>query len=144
MGASDLQHILNFCVGRDTISLQRWLKKVGESMPVITYERPKMSNLHKEMPGKGVMYWEHEENRKSPSAPDFKGFVVLEMDYKAGEKLKLAAWKKPTSRGVDLLSLSEDNWSKKQRETPREVQPSYEKKSTYAYRGRADDSDVPF
>ena len=112
-------------------------------MPVITYERPKMSNLHKEMPGKGVMYWEHEENRKSPSAPDFKGFVVLEMDYKAGEKLKLAAWKKPTSRGVDLLSLSEDNWSKKQRETPKEVTPSYEKKSTFAYR-KDDDSEVPF
>jgi hypothetical protein len=96
------------------------------------------------MPGKGVMYWEHEENRKSPTAPDFKGFVVLEMDYKAGEKLKLAAWKKPTSRGVDLLSLSEDNWSKKQRETPREVTPSYEKKTTYAYKSKIDDGDVPF
>ena len=143
MGASDLQHILNFCVGRDTISLQRWLKKVGESMPVITYEREKMSNLHKEMPGKGVMYWEHEENRKSPSAPDFKGFVVLEMDYKAGEKLKLAAWKKPTSIGVDLLSLSEDNWSKKQRETPREVEPSYAKKSKFVY-DKDDDNTIPF
>lgn len=112
-------------------------------MPVITYERPKMSNLHKEMPGKGVMYWEHEENRKSPTAPDFKGFVVLEMDYKAGEKLKLAAWKKPTSRGVDLLSLSEDNWSKKQRETPREVEPSYVKKSKFAY-DKDDDNTIPF
>jgi hypothetical protein len=146
MGASDLQHILNFCVGRDTISLQRWLKKVGESMPVITYEREKMSNLHKEMPGKGVMYWEFEENRKSPSAPDFKGFLILEMDYKAGEKLKIGAWKKPTSRGVDLLSLSEDNWSKKQRETPREVTPSYEKKATFTKPKASDDfsGDVPF
>ena len=100
-----------------------------------------MSNLHQEKPGKGVMYWEAEEQRKSPSAPDFKGFVVLEMDYKAGEKLKLAAWKKPTSRGFDLLSLSEDNWSKKQREVPkgpREVNP------TYGNQRRSDDMDVPF
>jgi len=102
-----------------------------------------MSNLHQEKPGKGVMYWEEESQRKSPSAPDFKGFVVLEMDYKAGEKLKLAAWKKPTSRGFDLLSLSEDNWSKKQREVPKgptEVRPNYGNKSQY----KDDDSDVPF
>ena len=66
---------------------------------------------------------------------------MLEMDYKAGEKLKLAAWKKPTSRGFDLLSLSEDNWSKKQREVPKsptEVRPTYGNKS------RVDDDDVPF
>ena len=110
-------------------------------MPVITTERHYMSNLHQEKPGKGVMYWEAEDQRKSPSAPDFKGFVVLEMDYKAGEKLKLAAWKKPTSRGFDLLSLSEDNWSKKQREVPKsptEVRPTYGNKS------RVDDEDVPF
>ena len=112
-------------------------------MPVITTERHYMSNLHQEKPGKGVMYWEEESQRKSPSAPDFKGFVVLEMDYKAGEKLKLAAWKKPTSRGFDLLSLSEDNWSKKQREIPKgptEVRPTYGNKSQY----KDDDSDVPF
>ena len=140
MGASDLQHILNFCVGRDTISLQRWLKKVGESMPVITYERQKMSNLHREMPGKGVMYWEHEENRKSPTAPDFKGFIVLEMDYKAGEKLKLALCQKPTSRGYNMLAVKEDNWLKKKKleeGRPTEVKPAYAKY-------RDDSSDVPF
>ena len=100
-----------------------------------------MSNLHNERPGKGVMYWEEEAQRKTPTAPDFKGFIVLEMDYKAGEKLKLAAWQKPTSRGYNLLSLSEDNWSKKKRETDTEVQPGYAKKPS----GRDfDDSDVPF
>jgi hypothetical protein len=95
-----------------------------------------MSNLHNERPGKGVMYWEEVEQRKNDKAPDFKGFIVLEMDYKAGEKLKLAAWKKPTSRGYELISLSEDNWSKKQREQHKEVTPGYARKR--------DDDDVPF
>ena len=100
-----------------------------------------MSNLHNERPGKGVMYWEEEAQRKSPTAPDFKGFILLEMDYKAGEKLKLAAWKKPTSRGYELLSLSEDNWSKKQRQTDKEVTPAYAK---VTHKKFEDDSDVPF
>jgi hypothetical protein len=98
-----------------------------------------MSNLHNERPGKGVMYWEEESQRKSDKSPDFKGFLVLEMDYKAGEKLKLAAWQKPTSRGYNLLSLTEDNWSKKQRETDKEVTPGYAKVSH-----RVNDDDVPF
>ena len=97
-----------------------------------------MSNLHNERPGKGVMYWEEESQRKNDKAPDFKGFLVLEMDYKAGEKLKLAAWQKPTSRGYNLLSITEDNWSKKQRETDKEVTPGYARKQ------RDDDMDVPF
>ena len=113
-------------------------------MPVITTLKGfEMSNQHRELPGKGVMYWEEEDKRKSPKAPDFKGFIVLEMDYKAGEKLKLSAWQKPTSRGYNLLSLTEDNWSKKQKETPKEVTPGYAKKSDFAYRPKGED-DIPF
>jgi len=82
------------------------------------------------------MYWEEEASRKGDKSPDF---IVLEMDYKAGEKLKLAAWQKPTSRGYNLLSLSEDNWSKKQRQTDKEVTPAYAKVSH-----RLNDDDVPF
>jgi len=41
------------------------------------------------MPGSGVAYWE--EEKKSDKGPDYKGFIVLEMDYKAGEKLKFAS-----------------------------------------------------
>lgn len=103
-----------------------------------------MSNPHQERPGSGVMYWEDEAERKSPKGPDYKGFVVLEMDYKAGEKLKLAAWQKPTSRGHNLLALKEDNWSKKKKLEERqdkEVSPGYERKVSYR---RADDDDVPF
>ena len=115
-----------------------------------------MSNLHQERPGKGVAYWETEEMRVTKDGayndkhPDWKGFVVLEMDYKAGEKLKLAIWKKPTSRGVDLLSLSEDNWSKKQREQHKEVQPNYQRENRHPASIRKfekrvdDDNSVPF
>ena len=99
-----------------------------------------MSNPHNERPGKGVMYQETE--KETPKSPDFKGFMVLEMDYKAGEKLKIAAWMKDTSRNTKLLSLSEDNFTKKRREEgrqDREVQPAYVKHKRYD-----DDSDVPF
>ena len=102
------------------------------------------NNPHKEMPGSGVMYWEEEEMRKSPKGPDYKGFLVLEMDYRAGEKLKIAAWQKPTSRGHNLLALKEDNWSKKKREEERkdkEVTPSYARKPS---RLEDDDDNIPF
>ena len=109
-------------------------------MPNTHYERKEMaSNPHQEQPGMGVCYWEEESQRKSPKGPDFKGFVVLEMDYKAGEKLKLALWQKPTSRGYNLLAVKEDNWLKKKKleeGRPTEVQPKYSI--------RKDDNDIPF
>ena len=88
----------------------------------------------------GVCYWEEESQRKSPKGPDYKGFVVLEMDYKAGEKLKLAIWQKPTSRGYPLLAVKEDNWLKKKKleeGRPTEVKPAYAKY-------KDDDNSIPF
>lgn len=144
-----LQPMSKCFAGLDIQSLQKMLIKVGQTLPAITTERKDMSNLHNERPGKGVMYWENEADRKSPQAPDFKGFVVLECDYKAGEKLKLAAWMKDTSRGVKLLSLSEDNWSKKQREAHHEVEPSYQRVNTHPgsvrkFERKIDDNEIPF
>ena len=117
--------------------------KAARSSPSthLSQGRTEMStgNAHKEMPGSGVMYWEEEEMRKSPKGPDYKGFVVLEMDYKAGEKLKLALWQKPTSRGYNLLAVKEDNWLKKKKleeGRPTEVAPRYSV--------RKDDNDIPF
>lgn len=104
-----------------------------------------MSNAHQERPGKGVMYWEDESKRSSDKSPDYKGFVVLEMDYKAGEKLKLSAWVRPTARGNNLISLSEDNWSKKQRQTPQEDHTGYQRKNPdYAYKRPGDKDEIPF
>ena len=140
-----LQHISKVCAKTDTESLRTWLTKMAKSTPdTHSVERKYMStgNAHKEMPGSGVMYWEDEEMRKSPKGPDFKGFIVLECDYKAGEKLKIAAWQKPTSRGNSLLALKEDNWSKKKREEEmkdKEVPSNYTRRPT-----RQQDDDVPF
>lgn len=122
--------------------------KAARSSPSthLSQGRTEMStgNAHKEMPGSGVMYWEDEEMRKSPKGPDFKGFLVLECDYKAGEKLKIAAWQKPTSRGNSLLALKEDNWSKKKREEEmkdKEVPSNYTRRPS---RSRDDDDSIPF
>lgn len=98
---------------------------------------------HVEKPGKGVLFYEEPQKRKHEKSPDYKGFIVLEMDYKAGDKVMLSAWEKPTSRGYSLFSLSEDNWAKKQKEQPREVATGYQKnKPDFAYRSKNDD--VPF
>jgi hypothetical protein len=102
-----------------------------------------MSNQHREMPGSGVAYWE--EEKKSDKGPDYKGFIVLEMDYKAGEKLKFAVWQRPTSKGTTLLSFKEDNWTKRKKAEERnevvEVVPAYRK---HTQPSRVDDDDVPF
>ena len=102
-----------------------------------------MSNAHREMPGSGVAYWETE--KKSPKGPDYKGFLVLEMDYQAGEKLKIAMWQKETSTGSTLLSIKEDNWLKRKKmeeNAPVEVEPGYRRQPPR--RGQDDDSDLPF
>jgi len=102
-----------------------------------------MSNQHREMPGSGVAYWE--EEKKSDKGPDYKGFIVLEMDYKAGEKMKFAVWQRPTSKGTTLLSFKEDNWTKRKKAEERnevvEVVPAYRK---HVQPSRVDDDDVPF
>jgi hypothetical protein len=40
--------------------------------------------------------------------PDFTGKIVVSRDYKTGEEIKFAAWKKESAKGV-FLSLSENN-----------------------------------
>jgi len=106
---------------------------------------------HVEKPGKGVLF--SEQQKKHPQGPDLKGFIVLEMDYKAGEKLSISGWMKDTAYGP-LVSLSEDTFAKKKRmesaETrvqefnqPKEVRPAY----AYKPGGKKfidDDEDVPF
>ena len=106
-----------------------------------------MANEHREMPGSGVAYWE--SVKKSDKGPDYKGFVTLEMDYKAGEKLKMAFWLKHTSNGNTLLSIKEDNYFKRQqaeKDAPREVQPRPQPGRLQPPKRGAviDDDDVPF
>lgn len=106
-----------------------------------------MANEHKEMPGSGVAFWENV--KKSEKGPDYKGFVTLEMDYKAGEKLKMAFWLKNTSNGNTLLAIKEDNYSKRmelQKDQPREVQPRTQPVRVQPPRRNIgiDDDEIPF
>lgn len=150
MVVSGLLPISKFLGKRDTTSLQRWLSNTAKNTPVTHYrkEESSMTNQHREMPGSGVAFWE--EEKKSEKAPDFKGFIILEMDYKAGEKIKFAVWQRPTSKGTSLLSFKEDNWTKRKKQEEREayqaevveVTPAY-KKPRVDSRIRSDD-DVPF
>ena len=148
MDVCGLQPISKFLGERDSESSRTWLTTMARSTQgTHSTERKNMQNQHREMPGSGVMYWEDEEMRKSPKGPDFKGFLVLEMDYKAGEKLKIAAWEKPTSRGTNLLALKEDNWSKKKRQeemADKEVPSRYANTRSTFNRKKNDDSDIPF
>ena len=106
-----------------------------------------MANEHREMPGSGVAFWE--TVKKSDKGPDYKGFVTLEMDYKAGEKLKMAFWLKNTSNGNTLLAIKEDNYSKRmnaEKNQPREVQPRTQPVRVQPQRKNIsmDDDEVPF
>ena len=150
MVVSGLLPISKFLGKRDTTSLQRWLSNTAKNTPVTHYRKEEsMTNQHREMPGSGVAFFE--EEKKSDKGPDFKGFIILEMDYKAGEKMKFAVWQRPTSKGTTLLSFKEDNWTKRKKQEEREayqaevveVTPAY-KKPRVDSRIAADDDDVPF
>lgn len=109
---------------------------------------------HIPRPGSGVLYWEPEEQRKSYKSPHYKGFLLLDRSYEVGEKLKVVAWMRNTSRGTTLISVMEDVGykdykderktaeveRKERRDAPREVKTGYAKP-----RQQGDyDDDVPF
>jgi hypothetical protein len=113
--------------------------------PKLGYDQ-KRGYQHKEMPGFGVAYQIPGSEKKSEKSPDFEGFLVLKYDYKAGEKLQISAWEKPTSRGTKLLSLKENTYRKEKAEQenrPVEVSYSYKPK-VKAGTDDFDDTEIPF
>ena len=62
---------------------------------------------HNSEPGKGVLF--QNDKKKTPSQPDYKGVITLDRDFKAGEQVKIAAWKKLTRVG-ELIALAQDNF----------------------------------
>ena len=62
---------------------------------------------HQAEPGKGVLF--QNDKKATPSQPDYKGVLTVDRDIKAGEQIKIAAWKKATRVG-ELISLAQDNW----------------------------------
>jgi hypothetical protein len=62
---------------------------------------------HNSEPGKGVLF--QNDKKSTPTQPDFKGVITLDRDCKAGEQIKIAAWKKLTKVG-ELIALAQDNF----------------------------------
>ena len=114
-----------------------------------------MGSSHVERPGSGVLFWEPEAPRKSEKSPHYKGFVLLDRSYEKGEKLKMAAWLRETSRGTTLISVVEDTGYKDYKDDRRTVESERvakknepkEVRSGYAkprQQGDYDDDSVPF
>ena len=143
-----MQHISKFLENRDTTSLQKWLTKTAKSLPVTHSERIHMDNNNKfeEKPGYAILFYTPPEMKKFEQSPDFDGSMILKMDYKAGEKIKIDVWQKETRTGKPMLSIKENTWAKEkalERSQPKEVTPSYRQPPKTGYRKREDD-DIPF
>jgi hypothetical protein len=99
-----------------------------------------MSGTYGDQPGKGVLFSEEKRGEKSP---DFKGKLILDRDYKAGEEVKMAGWQKSSRRGP-LISLSIDSWKPDPNWKP-DPDKVKERENTYRPGGSTRfDDDVPF
>jgi hypothetical protein len=61
--------------------------------------------IHK--PGSGSLFQNQYKNKDAH--PDYTGKILISKDYKAGDEIKLAAWKKESTKGT-FLSLSENTY----------------------------------
>lgn len=69
-------------------------------------------------PGSGVLF--HQSDKKNERGPDYKGNIVLDADYKRGETIKVAGWRKSTPKG-HLISLMVEAPYKNASEYPKPV-----------------------
>lgn len=53
-------------------------------------------------PGQGTLF---QADKKSDNGPDVEGYLVLHRDVRAGERIRLAGWRKDTRDGKKMLSL---------------------------------------
>ena len=58
-------------------------------------------------PGSGSLFQNQYKNKDAH--PDYTGKILISRDYKAGDEIKLAAWKKESTKGT-FLSLSENTY----------------------------------
>ena len=61
--------------------------------------------------GTGSLFQNQFKNKENH--PDYTGKIILSKDYKAGDILKIGAWKKVSVNGV-FLSLSENTFDKEE------------------------------
>lgn len=70
-------------------------------------------------PGQGTLF---KNKKEKDSWPDYKGYLVLDREYKPGEKIEVACWvKTPAKGGEKFLSLS---ISKPREEKPQQTHAS--------------------
>lgn len=58
-------------------------------------------------PGNGSLFQNQYKNKDTH--PDYTGKILISRDYKAGDEIKLAAWKRESTKGT-FLSLSENTY----------------------------------
>jgi hypothetical protein len=98
---SGLQPISKFLEDRDIQSLQKWLKKMGESLPAITTERHFMDNKPKYVPQELKGRITKNLYKKKDTEPDWKGTLM----YK-GEIINFGVWNNAGPYGEYSLSKS--------------------------------------
>ena len=95
--ASGSLHISRHFANQDTTSLQKWLETTAKSTLRTNSFQEKESmadNKFPDKPGYGTLFYTAPEDKKHPQGPDFNGYLVLEMDYKAGERVNVGLWQK--------------------------------------------------
>jgi hypothetical protein len=120
--------------------------KMAKSLPDTHSERTYMDNKYEDKPGYANLFYTAPQDKKYPQSPDYDGSMILKMDYKAGEKIKLDVWYKETRTGKPMLSIKENSWLKEkalEKAQPTEVTPTYRQPPKTGYRKR-DDDDIPF
>ena len=64
--------------------------------------------IHKQ--GSGSLFQNQYKNKDTH--PDYTGKILISRDYKAGDEIKLSAWKRESTKGT-FLSLSENTYEPK-------------------------------
>ena len=136
MDASGWQHISKSLGGKDTQSLQRWLARVGASMPDIDTVERKIMEAQKpryvpqELKGRIV------KNRKmdKPTSPQWVGEIMFK-----GQHIRFSVWENDGEYGKYFsIKVSDPDWQQQQRAA------QYPKDVTPGVRNYPQDSDVPF
>jgi hypothetical protein len=69
------------------------------------------------------------DKKQMPSHPDYTGFVILSEDAKAGDEIKLGAWK----NDYNGINLKQNTWK-----------PDGQQQQAYPRPVSRDDNEVPF
>ncbi len=64
-------------------------------------------NQFQHKPGSGSLFQNQYKNKDTQ--PDYTGKILISRDYKAGDEIKLAAWKRESTKGT-FFSLSENTY----------------------------------